>query len=51
MAAAERIIEAHETVALAAGDWDLFYAALLDPPKANEPLKAAARNYRRRVGE
>jgi len=50
MAAAERIIEAHEKVTLAPADWDVFYNALIDPPEPNRKLKAAARRYRERFG-
>jgi uncharacterized protein (DUF1778 family) len=51
MAAAERIIDAHEKVTLSPADWDVFYNALLDPPEPNRKLKAAARRYRERFGE
>lgn len=50
LAAAERVIEAHEVVTLPAPDWDRFYDALLHPPAPNARLKAAARRYRERVG-
>ncbi len=51
VAAAERVIEAHEKVTLSATDWDVFYEALVNPPKPNEKLKEAVRRYRERVGE
>ena len=50
VAAAERIIKAHETTTLSAADWDIFYNALIDPPEPTEKLKAAVRRYRERVG-
>lgn len=50
VAAAERVIEAHEKVALSARDWDAFYEALVNPPEPNEALKKAARRYRERAG-
>jgi len=50
VAAAERVIDAHEKIVLPAPDWEVFYAALVNPPEPNEKLKAAARRYRRRVG-
>jgi uncharacterized protein (DUF1778 family) len=43
VAAAERVIDSHEKINLAARDWD---GALIDPPE----LKEAARRYRERVG-
>ena len=51
VAAAERVIESHEKITLAAADWDIFYDALINPPKPNTKLKEAARRYRERVGE
>jgi uncharacterized protein (DUF1778 family) len=51
VAAADRVIDAREVVTLSAKDWDIFYAALLDPPAPNKKLKDAARRYRERVGE
>jgi uncharacterized protein (DUF1778 family) len=50
VAAAERVIAAHEKITLSAKDWDVFYDALINPPEPNEKLKAAARRYRERVG-
>lgn len=49
-AAAERIIAAHEEIALSPLDWDVFYAALRRPPKPNAKLKEAVRRYRERRG-
>jgi len=50
VAAAERVIDAHEKVTLSATDWEAFYDALINPPESNERLKEAARRYRERVG-
>jgi uncharacterized protein (DUF1778 family) len=50
VAAAERVIEAHEKITLSAADWDAFYDALISPPEPSEKLKAAARRYRERIG-
>lgn len=49
VSAAERVIESHDSVSLSARDWDVFYAALDNPPKPNAKLMAAARRYRERV--
>lgn len=50
VAAAERVIEAHEKITLSDVDWDAFYDALISPPEPTEKLKAAARRYRERFG-
>jgi len=50
VAAAERVIESHESITLSAQDWDAFYDALVNPPEPNETLRNAARRYRERVG-
>jgi len=50
VAAAERVIGAHETVALSAADWDAFYDALVRPPAPSRKLREAVRRYRERVG-
>lgn len=50
VAAADRVIETHETEALSAADWDAFHDALLDPPAPNAALRKAARRYRERAG-
>ena len=50
LAAAERVIDAHERITLSAKDWDVFYDALINPPEPNETLREAARRYRERVG-
>ena len=49
VAAAERVIEAHERVILPATDWDAFHDALLHPPEPNTALRRAARRYRDRI--
>jgi len=49
-AAAERVIDSHEKIALSAPDWEVFYDALVNPPQPNAALKRAARRYRERVG-
>jgi hypothetical protein len=48
VAAAERVIGAHEKTSLPPADWDLFYAALINPPEPNRKLKEAVRRYRAR---
>ena len=50
VAAADRVIESHEQVTLAAPDWDAFHDALLDPPEPNAALRNAAKRYRGRIG-
>lgn len=50
VAAADRVIESHEHVTLAAPDWDAFHDALLAPPEPNAALSAAAKRYRERTG-
>jgi uncharacterized protein (DUF1778 family) len=50
VAAAEQIIDAREKIVLSAPDWELFYDALIHPPKPNQKLRDAARRYRERVG-
>ena len=47
-AAAEKILEEHDQITLSAADWNLFYEALLDPPKPNKTLKEAFKRYRSR---
>ena len=46
VAAAERVIEAHEKMVLSATDWDAFHDALLSPPEPNARLRAAARRHK-----
>jgi uncharacterized protein (DUF1778 family) len=50
VAAAERVIDSHEKIALSAKDWEVFYDALVNPPEPKKKLKEAARCYRERVG-
>jgi len=47
VAEAERIIDEYEHATLSDVDWNIFYEALVDPPKPNKLLKAA---WRRHVG-
>lgn len=49
LAAAERVIDAHEKITLSAKDWDHFFNALINPPEPNANLRRAARRYRERV--
>jgi uncharacterized protein (DUF1778 family) len=50
VAAADRLIEAHEKVTLSSADWEAFYNALVHPPEPNKKLKAAVRRYRASFG-
>lgn len=50
VAAAGRVIEAHERIVLSATDWDAFRSAMLDPPQPNSALREAAHRYRERAG-
>ncbi len=50
VAAADRVIAAHENETLAPPDWQIFHDALLDPPGPNLKLRRAADRYRRRSG-
>ena len=51
IAAADRVIDAHERISLSSIDWDTFYGALINPPQPNKKLRSAVRRYRERVGE
>lgn len=51
IAAAERVIESRERIALPTTDWDTFCDTLLNPPEPNEALRAAAHRHRERVAE
>ncbi len=51
VAAAERVIEAHEKITLSDADWRVFYDALVNPPAPNKRLKEAVRRYRARIGQ
>ena len=51
VAAAERVIDSHERIVLAAEDWEAFHDALLAPPEPNAALREAVRRYRERFGE
>ncbi len=50
LAAAERIIDSHETITLSGSNWDAFHDALINPLKPNAKLRRAARRYRERTG-
>ena len=43
--AAEKVIEDHETVVLSDRDRDVFFEAILNPPKPNKALRDAMRWY------
>jgi len=45
-AEALRVIERHQTLKLSMGDAETFVDALLNPPKPNDALKAAAIRYK-----
>ncbi|HKV39717.1 MAG TPA: DUF1778 domain-containing protein [Blastocatellia bacterium] len=49
--AAEKVIEEHDRVTLSEPDWDLFYDAVLNPPKPNKTLRAAFKRYEARQGK
>lgn len=42
---ADRVISEHETITLSSSDWQLFMAALEDPPPPNDELRTAYRRY------
>ena len=46
LAAADRVLETHETTKLAPADWDAFYEALVRPPRPNKKLTEAVRWYK-----
>jgi uncharacterized protein (DUF1778 family) len=46
---AEETIRAEETMTLSARDTDLFFDAILDPPRPNAKLRRATKDYRDRV--
>ena len=43
---ADEIVQEHERVTLQTEDWDVFYDALLNPPKPNEAMREAMKWYR-----
>ncbi len=47
---AGRVVREHKILTLAGEDQDVFIRAVLDPPKPNETLKKAHRDYQSRVG-
>lgn len=50
-AEAYRVIEQHQTLKLSLEDSQAFVDALLNPPKPNEVLKAAALRYKQVMGD
>ena len=46
---AEETIRAEETMTLSARDTDLFFDAILNPPRPNAKLRRATKDYRKRV--
>ncbi len=44
---ADALVRKHEVITLEAADWDVFYAALLNPPKPNAKLRKALAWYAR----
>lgn len=49
LAEAYRVIEKHQTLKLNIDDSEAFINALLNPPKPNEALKAAALRYKEEI--
>ncbi|MBS0448418.1 MAG: DUF1778 domain-containing protein [Proteobacteria bacterium] len=49
-AAAERVIEEHETIRLTRAEQVAFVSALLEAPKPGPRLRKAAAKYRRQMG-
>lgn len=47
---AERVIQENELVALSNADWQVFYAALTNPPAPNPALRKAYARYRQAKG-
>jgi uncharacterized protein (DUF1778 family) len=45
-AEAHRVIKQHQTLKLSIEDSEAFVDAILNPPKPNDPLKAAALRYK-----
>ena len=46
---ADEAVRAHETMVLGKRDAEVFLDAILNPPKPNEKLRRAMREYRKRV--
>jgi uncharacterized protein (DUF1778 family) len=51
IAAADKLLKDHDQVALSSRDWELFYAAILNPPKPNKALRAAFKRYKSQQGK
>ena len=47
---AERVIQENEFVTLSNADWQVFYAALTNPPAPNTALRKAYARYRQAKG-
>ena len=47
---AEKIVEKHNVIIASEKDRELFFDALLNPPKSNEKLKKAAQWYKKVTG-
>lgn len=50
-AAAYRVIEQHQTLKLSIEDSEAFVDAMLNPPKPNDALKAAALRYKQAMSD
>jgi uncharacterized protein (DUF1778 family) len=48
---ADRVIRKNESITLSQQNWEVFRAALANPPKPNKKLKEAFRQHRRLVGQ
>jgi uncharacterized protein (DUF1778 family) len=48
---ADEIITRHETLLSSEKDKEIFFAALLNPPKPNKKLQAAAKRYKEALGK
>ena len=49
--AAARAIRKHERIVLSDRDWELFFAALVDPPEPNAALREAFATHERLVAK
>lgn len=49
--AAQRVVEQHHLIKLSAGEQTALVEALLNPPKPNSKLRAAARKHRKTMGK
>lgn len=48
LAAANKVITEQEKITLPEADWQLFFDALMNPPKPNRALKSAFKRFRDR---